>query len=107
MLFTFFFLRSSVDDSSSCGPATASLSPLSELVALRFMRGGRGGGGSMLRWLALDRRDDSLVEPPGRWVLVVTVLLAMLMQLTPFRFFGRLGRWFCKGCARYERHNTS
>lgn len=92
-------MRSSVEV-SSLAPVMVSLSPLNELVAVRLvLRGGLGGGGNILRWLALDLREDSLVPDPGwccRWMLVVATLLAMLMQLTPLRFLGLRERGFWK-----------
>lgn len=81
-LLDFFFL-SSVDVSVSIASRMASLSPLSELVALLFLRGGRAGGGIDL-W---DTDFCAMLDPS----LFVTELLAILIQLTPFRFLGRRG----------------
>lgn len=72
-----------------------SLSLLSEFVALRFFLGGRDGGGTggklcRLRMLPLRLpRNDDFDEIIA---LVIAELLAMLMQLIPFRFLGFLDR---------------
>lgn len=94
VLLDFFFL-SSVLVSVSTNSRIASLSPLNELVALRFFRGGLEGPD-------LDRCDKDFFTLGGagnepsvmlRLLLVVAELLAMLMQLIPLRFLGRFVRF--------------
>lgn len=74
-----------------------SLSLLREFEALRFFLGGLEGGGTggrlcLLRVLPLRLpRKEDFVEIIA---FVIAVLLAMLMQPMPFRFFGFLERWF-------------
>lgn len=80
VLCDFFFLSSVVVSITS---RRVSLSPLSELVAVRFLRGGRDGiGGSLL----VEPRKEFFFDTDLRAgvELVSAELLAMLMQLTPF-----------------------
>lgn len=89
-----FFFRSSVEVSVSTSSRIASLSPLNELEALRFFRGGLDGP-------CFDLCDkDFLIPVPNvlmlttlKLLLVVAELLAMLMQLIPLRFFGLFVRF--------------
>ena len=95
----FFFLSlSSVDVSISLGLLLflpmllifliVSLSPLKELETLRFLRGGRDGGGNpfILPAELPPRLNEDLDETMA---FVIAELLAILMQLIPFRFLGR------------------
>lgn len=100
-LFVVRFLFISSDDvsKSGCCPfpmlCITSLSLLSEFDALRFLRGGRWGGGIagklcllLVLPLRLPRKDDF----EEIMAFVAAELLAILIQLIPFRFFGFLVR---------------
>ena len=98
-VFELMFLFLSSDEVSKSGwrLLITSLSLLKEFEALLFFLGGLDGGGTggrLCLLLVLPLRLPRSEDFDDKIALLIAVLLPILMQPIPLRFFGFLERWF-------------